>query len=101
GTNGATDIGKNRQTIVRSGGNRLTAYNWENNASNAGSDWQLQNAGLISATNSPGKPISDGVGDDESHGAASIVTIPIVDYVAADKNGGWCVRNSRSASLLS
>jgi len=23
----------------RSGGNRWTAYNWENNASNAGSDW--------------------------------------------------------------
>lgn len=26
-------------TSSRMGGNRLTAYNWENNASNAGSDW--------------------------------------------------------------
>ena len=25
---------------VRQGGNRMTAYNWENNASNAGSDWK-------------------------------------------------------------
>src|SRR5690606_20303905 len=27
----------------RSGGNRLTGYNWENNASNAGSDWYHHN----------------------------------------------------------
>ena len=26
-------------TFARSGGNRLTAWNWENNASNAGTDW--------------------------------------------------------------
>lgn len=26
-------------TLVRFGGNRTTAFNWENNASNAGSDW--------------------------------------------------------------
>ena len=26
-------------TMVRLGGNRLTGYNWENNASNAGADW--------------------------------------------------------------
>ena len=28
-----------KATAVRQGGNRTTAYNWENNASNAGSDW--------------------------------------------------------------
>ncbi len=27
------------RTMDRSGGNRMTGYNWENNASNAGSDW--------------------------------------------------------------
>jgi hypothetical protein len=26
-------------TAMRQGGNRLTGYNWENNASNAGTDW--------------------------------------------------------------
>ena len=30
-------------TLTRWGGNRITAYNWETNASNAGSDWQHQN----------------------------------------------------------
>src|ERR1017187_8701937 len=29
-------------SLTRIGGNRMTAYNWENNASNAGSDWQHQ-----------------------------------------------------------
>src|SRR4051812_41137171 len=28
-------------SLRRSGGNRLTGYNWENNASNAGSDWNM------------------------------------------------------------
>src|ERR1041384_1542448 len=32
--------GTERWTARRLGGNRLTGYNWENNASNAGSDWQ-------------------------------------------------------------
>jgi hypothetical protein len=27
-------------TVRRMGGNRMTGYNWENNYSNAGSDWQ-------------------------------------------------------------
>ena len=31
------------RTFDRSGGNRLTGYNWENNASNAGSDWYHHN----------------------------------------------------------
>src|SRR5689334_11758084 len=32
--------GTERWTARRLGGNRLTGYNWENNASNAGSDFQ-------------------------------------------------------------
>ena len=64
GTNGApTTSTKIHQTVVRSGGNRLTAYNWENNASNAGSDYQFQNDGLISRDESPGKPIATVHGD--------------------------------------
>jgi mannan endo-1,4-beta-mannosidase len=35
---GTNSKGDANCTIVRSGGNRLTAYNWENNYSNAGSD---------------------------------------------------------------
>src|SRR5262249_15149597 len=36
-----------RITFTRWGGNRTTAYNWENNASNAGADWHHQNDDLM------------------------------------------------------
>jgi Glycoside hydrolase family 44 len=99
GTNGAPDIANNRQAVVRSGGNRMTAYNWENNASNAGSDWMFQNDSFLSMSNEPAKVILDGVAEAHTHGAAAIVTVPIVDYVAADKNGNGDVRNSGSDYL--
>jgi hypothetical protein len=88
GTNGTASMATNKQTIVRSGGNRLTAYNWENNASNAGSDWCFQNDGLMSSSDTAGDGIKPMVEEAKSNGAASLVTIPIVDYVAADKLGG-------------
>jgi hypothetical protein len=99
GTNGAPDIANNHQTIVRSGGNRMTAYNWENNASNAGSDYQFQNDSFLSSSSVPGKVISDLVDVAKANKAAAVVTIPLVDYVAADKNGGGDVRNSGSNYL--
>jgi hypothetical protein len=99
GTNGAPEISNTRQTVVRSGGNRMTAYNWETNASNAGSDWMFQNDSFLSDSDEPAKPVLDTVKEAVEHGAAAIVTIPIVDYVAADKNGDGDVRNSGSSYL--
>lgn len=86
GTNGGRDIATNRQTLLRSGGNRLTAYNWENNASNAGSDWCFQNDDLMSSSNSPAAGVTPIIDQAMSNGAAALITVPIVDYVAADKN---------------
>lgn len=99
GTNGAPEIGTTHQAVIRSGGNRLTAYNWENNASNAGSDYLFQNDGYLSDSNTPGKVVSDFVDEAVANNAAAIVTVPIVDYVSADKNGGGDVRNSGSNYL--
>jgi len=99
GTNGAPDIANNHQSVVRSGGNRMTAYNWENNASNAGSDWMFQNDSFLSSSDEPAKIILDGIAEAHTHGAAMIVTVPLVDYVAADKNGNGDVRNSGSNYL--
>ncbi len=89
GTNGSPDPAKNRPTIVRSGGNRLTAYNWENNGSNAGSDYCFQNDRTFvppSGPNTPGYAVSPMLNEAKTRGNAAIVTIPIVDYVAADTN---------------
>jgi hypothetical protein len=100
GTNGTPDGERTKPTVARSGGNRLPAYNWENNASNAGSDYMFQNDDFLSKSDEPAKPILDGIQAADALGAASIVTIPIVDYVSADKNGGGDVRNSGSDYLM-
>lgn len=81
--------------LIRAGGNRWTAYNWENNASNAGSDWNnssdnyLCESGGYSCGNSstPGEAVRVRIADSRTKNAASLITVPIVDYVAADKNG--------------
>jgi hypothetical protein len=94
GINGARDLTNNRQTLARSGGNRLTAYNWENNASNAGSDWHFQNDDYLSKSDEPAKAVTDLIDQDSAANVATLVTVPVVDYVAADKNGNGDVRNS-------
>jgi hypothetical protein len=73
-------------TISRVGGNRLTAYNWETNASNAGSDWQHQNDNLMGG-DVPGESMQKAVASSHEHGAACIMTVPILGRVAADKKG--------------
>lgn len=74
-------------TLTRSGGNRMTAYNWENNASNAGSDWHHQNDGYISDSNTPGVGVTPAIDSAFGSQAAALVTVPTIGYVAADKNG--------------
>lgn len=78
-------------TSQRQGGNRLTAYNWENNYSNAGSDWQqssdtymCDNAALCSA---PGAAITQFVDAARAAGAYPLVTLQMAGYVSADAKG--------------
>lgn len=70
-------------TIRRSGGNRLTAYNWENNWSNAGADWYYENDQYMSSSTIPGKAITDFHNQALSQGQASIVTLQMAGYVSA------------------
>lgn len=81
-------------TLSRAGGNRWTAYNWENNASNAGSDWYHQNDGYLGGGDTPGEAVRPQIQNAHNANAAIIVTVPIVGYVAADKNGGGDVANT-------
>ncbi len=74
--------------IFRLGGNRWTAYNWTNNASNAGSDWGPHHSdGYLSESTTPGQAVKDRLLEIFGKGADALITIPIVDFVAADKNG--------------
>jgi len=88
GVNGALAGGFANAALIRLGGNRWTAYNWENNASNAGTDWLNQNDGYLSASDTPGAAVRDTIASAQAHDAAILLTVPINGYVAADKNGG-------------
>ena len=74
-------------TLNRQGGNRWTAYNWENNASNAGSDWYFHNDDLLGASNTPGEAVRSVVAGDRTRSSASLFTVQMQGYVSADKNG--------------
>jgi hypothetical protein len=81
-------------TARRIGGNRWTAYNWENNASNAGSDYIFQNDSYLGGGNTPGGAVIPAINNASAHNAGLLLTIPIQGYVAADKRGDGDVRNS-------
>ncbi len=75
--------------LNRIGGNRLTGYNWENNASNAGADWyHHSDYGMASGPNDPpGAAFRSAIQEAAPGGKAVLVTVPMAGYVAADGNG--------------
>jgi hypothetical protein len=74
-----------RFPLARQGGNRMSAYNWETNASNAGSDWQHQNDGYMGESNEPGWTTRQFFQPAQANGAAVLLTVPTLGYVSADK----------------
>ena len=77
-----------RFTMCRLGGNRWTTYNWENNASNAGDILCFQNDDALGTSNVAATKVTDLVAEASQSSATATITIPIIDYVAADKLGG-------------
>lgn len=73
-------------TLARQGGNRMSAYNWETNASNAGADYHHQNDGYMGESNEPGWTMRTFFQPAQRNGAAVLLTIPTLGYVSADKN---------------
>lgn len=81
-------------TFGRQGGNRMTAYNWENNASNAGNDYLNQSDDYLGGGDTPGEVPRKAVAAALSAHAAYLVTVPMAGYVAADKNAGGDVNKT-------
>lgn len=85
-------------TIRRLGGNRMTAFNWENNASNSGEPNFTNDNRIASLLNIPNAN-KDKAGEaykvfhqsNTASNVQSIVTVPIQGYVAADKSGAVTV----------
>ncbi|MGZ3306592.1 MAG: glycoside hydrolase family 44 protein, partial [Asticcacaulis sp.] len=74
-------------TFNRAGGNRITAYNWETNASNAGSDYFNQNDNFLSSSTVPGAAFTGQIQAMLDAGAQYLMSIPMIGYVSADENG--------------
>ncbi len=83
-------------TARRYGGNRTTGYNWENNASNAGSDYYHQSDSYLTwavgipdaQATMPGIALTHFIDQSVAAGTPyTLVTLPMAGYVAADKAG--------------
>jgi hypothetical protein len=85
-------------TLYRSGGNRLTAYNWENNASNSGTDYcqsvgsticshedsYMFPTGVNNGNNQPATTLTDFILGNKAQSADSLITLQAAGYVSAD-----------------
>jgi mannan endo-1,4-beta-mannosidase len=79
----------------RLGGARMSTYNWETNASNAGTSWQnFSDDYFCNEFNidyfereDPAKVVKTFHDSSRSVGAYSLITVPMIGYVAADKFG--------------
>ncbi len=81
-------------TFLRSGGNRMTAYDWENNASNAGEDYHFQNDGLVFESEEPaGLALALGR-EADARDASLLLTLSMIGRVAADRRGDGDVRET-------
>lgn len=83
-------------TARRLGGNRLTGYNWENNASNAGDDWHhinddflLRSTGVaLEGSKKPGSVVTTFHNQSlEQNVEHTLITLQAAGYVSADMDG--------------
>ncbi len=74
-------------TFDRDGGNRWTAYNWETNASNAGSDYLYENDDYLSASTVPAEAVRSFIAGDQTNDVASLVTFQLQGLVSGDESG--------------
>jgi fibronectin type 3 domain-containing protein len=80
-------------TFDRAGGNRWTAYNWETNASNAGSDYIYNNDNYLSSSNVSTEAVRGFITGDQAKTTASLITVQLQGLVSADENGPVNVTN--------
>jgi len=93
-----TASGQPNLTFDRAGGNRWTAYNWETNASNAGSDYQYENDNYLTGSTVAGAAVTGIIAGDQALGIATLVTVPMQGLVAGDENGPVSVASSPDMS---
>ena len=92
-------------TVRRLGGNRLTGYNWENDFSNAGSDymhssdtWLIDVIGAQGSGSQAAKVMTTFHDQSLAMGAKSLLTLQLAGYVAADGRGAVSVGETASSN---
>ncbi|MCR4742487.1 MAG: hypothetical protein K5866_06430 [Treponema sp.] len=100
GVNDGVDLKKLQAGSIRLGGNRMTAYNWESNKSNAGSDWYNNSDNyLINRIRSqfkrtPAGPALNVIEDARQFNVPyTLLTLQMAGYVA-NKDGKMTADNS-------
>ncbi len=88
-----TAAGQPNLTLDRAGGDRWTAYDWETNASNAGSDYLYENDNYLTASTAPANAVTTIIAGDQPRGLATLVTFQMQGLVAGDENGPVSVAN--------
>ena len=82
------DLKKVTTTALRQGGNRMTAYNWETNASNAGSDWKHSSDNNLSNSNAPADCVQQLSREAAKYNVNyKLTTLQLAGYASADKDG--------------
>lgn len=94
GVNSGVDLNTVSAKSFRLGGNRMSAYNWENNMSNAGSDWKnMSDMNLISSAAEQFRRVPGGAALNASYEAQNgnvpytLLTLQMLGYVASSKKG--------------
>ena len=94
GVNSSVDMSKVTARSFRLGGNRMSTYNWENNMSNAGSDYKnMSDMYLVQNAAKEFKNVPAGASLDAAKTAAdnnipySLLTLQMLGYTASDKRG--------------
>ena len=72
-------------TVGRHGGNRMSSYNWVNNASNAGVDYYQENDDYLGGGTAPGGAVTPFISQFHANDCAAVVTVPFMGHVSADK----------------
>jgi hypothetical protein len=76
--------------VRRWGGNLTTRYNWQVNGFNHGSDWFFHNNTSFDPYTGANQTADDWVTENEATGAQSLLTLPMIGYVAKDGNQSTC-----------
>jgi len=81
-------------TLNRLGGNRWTVYNWDTNASNAGSDFgPYSNDNFLSSSSTPAEAARPTIAADQAASMATLFTVQLQGLVSADESGNVSAAN--------